>query len=544
MSAVTPHLEQQDDPSVTEEERAWFKATVVEREQGADAIGELNPPMEVQRAALEQRLERPRPPEPPPPVRPVAPAPPPPAPAPLPSAPEPAAEMEAGAAAIDWVETHGEWPPQELLEALSDEGFQELSEYVAAAHPELIDEDEDYDEDFGYEEAAGLARRRRRRALGATVVQPGAAFARRAQQASHARLLRTGWTRRAIEEALVGRELTVLLGSDLPKGKRPSSVGPNDVVLQLDEPIHDPVFNAPGTGVRNIPLLSWTSKMVCPSFSLPAGPPTFGGSCPGADGGQTIVPQRALRRAQLPVIEVQGPVDTMETVCQWCYAEGGNYRFGSNQLNQVVRLVWARQAVRNGSFHEVMSWAVEHADYRSDGDSTVAAERFVYADGELAGEPIRFFRIHDSGDFFNKDYLAAWVAVARQHPDVQFWAPSRIWARPELGAHVRRYSPPANLVIRPSSYMVDRPADDGLWSLQKQGFAGPTTVYTRTAKSVADFNPDGLPYHWDCQAYASRGEDHSCRSAKSPPPEAGGDGGTGCRACWLHPGLSVNYTKH
>lgn len=434
MTAITPHLEEQDDPSVTPEEREWFHQTPQTRIEAADLIGDLNPPYAEQ------------------------------------------FQMVAGVGAL----------------------------------------------------------------------KPGSkeAFARKAQHASHARLMRTSWTRRAIEEALVGRSLRVILGNDLPKAKRPSNVDVNDVILQLDEPIFDPVYNAPGTGIRNVALLSWTSKMSCPSFSLPAGPAAFGGACPAADGGQTIVPERKLRRAQLPVVDIQGPVDTLETVCQWCYAEGGNYRFGSNQLNQVLRMVWARQAVRDGSFEEVMGWAVQNADYRIDGDGRTPPERFLYTDDAGENQVIRFFRIHDSGDFFNKEYLSAWIAVARANPGVQFWAPTRIWAKPELGALVQRYDPPRNLIIRPSSYMVDRPADAGLWSFAQVGYAGPTTVYDKRNKPAGAFQANGDPYHWDCQAYATVGENHTCRHALSPPTEGGGDGEVGCRACWLHPELSVNYTKH
>lgn len=36
------------------------------------------------------------------------------------------------------------------------------------------------------------------------------------------------------------------------------------------------------------------------------------------------------------------------------------------------------------------------------------------------------FRIHWDGDFFSDDYASAWVAVVREHSDVQFWVYTRV----------------------------------------------------------------------------------------------------------------------
>ena len=38
----------------------------------------------------------------------------------------------------------------------------------------------------------------------------------------------------------------------------------------------------------------------------------------------------------------------------------------------------------------------------------------------------KIFRIHWDGDFFNATYVSAWHAVISQHPDIQFWAYTRV----------------------------------------------------------------------------------------------------------------------
>lgn len=37
----------------------------------------------------------------------------------------------------------------------------------------------------------------------------------------------------------------------------------------------------------------------------------------------------------------------------------------------------------------------------------------------------KFFRIHWDGDFFNREYAAAWAYVIRKNPDIQFWVYTR-----------------------------------------------------------------------------------------------------------------------
>ena len=52
--------------------------------------------------------------------------------------------------------------------------------------------------------------------------------------------------------------------------------------------------------------------------------------------------------------------------------------------------------------------------------------------GVEKGDVCGFFRIHDSGDFgvpgVTSEYIEAWSMVAGMLPQVQFWAPTRVWA--------------------------------------------------------------------------------------------------------------------
>jgi hypothetical protein len=138
---------------------------------------------------------------------------------------------------------------------------------------------------------------------------------------SHSTLLEMAWVRRAVELQLHGRQFHVQPGDISGANRR-------EVFLVLDEPVGAvPPWDPPGEGTaKQFRLLSWTSKMGTPSFSLPAGAPAQGGSCPGAQAAQSIVPLHQLRAASEHVTRITGQtVDLSRTICQYCYAEGSRY---------------------------------------------------------------------------------------------------------------------------------------------------------------------------------------------------------------------------
>ena len=371
---------------------------------------------------------------------------------------------------------------------------------------------------------------------------------------SHAGLLNMVFVREAVEASLEGVNFVAQAGDK--DGKYP-----RDVFLVLDRPIgHGPAWNpTTNPNVQQYSLLSWTSKMNAPSFSLPAGDPTNGGSCPGAAGGQSIVPEGRLIAGQRLVERImKKPVNLALSICQECYATGGQYSTGQVQYAQILRYLWSRQALHvpatnaatgepSTAFIETMVYAIGNANYKLEGGT------------DLPPEPSgrRFFRIHDSGDFFDEEYLQQWKAIARRLPETHFWAPTRIWATSwGIDAVNRINSPADNLSIRPSSYEINEKAPEDLgpgWTsgatvIANDQFMGMSPelekyVYEHAQRvPMKTAGPDPRA-NWNCQAYSTADAKHTCRKAVAPPGLGGADG-KGCRACWLAPELIVNYTLH
>ena len=146
-----------------------------------------------------------------------------------------------------------------------------------------------------------------------------------------------------------------------------------------------PQPTVPGTTVR---LLSQPSKMSCYSWSLPAA----GAACPSMNG----------------------------TICAGCYATKGSYRYPSTEKAQQARWQWTRESMRSAA--AAAPW-VQHM-------SNVIIHKVL-----LSKAP-KFFRIHDSGDFFNSTYTMAWLQVIREVNSyavthklepIKFWASTRRW---------------------------------------------------------------------------------------------------------------------
>lgn len=367
-------------------------------------------------------------------------------------------------------------------------------------------------------------------------------LANQAVEASHAGLEHMVWLRKVVEEALVGNQITVAY-----EGR--------EVLLYLAEPLPNvPAWNPPASkNVTKFSLLSWTSKMGTPSFSLPAGATAMGGSCPGANAGQTTTTKGAAESlAPLISKKIGGwPVRLAQAICQRCYAEGGQYATGLVQFAQLVRYAWTKEAVRNGTFVDVMDWAVKNANYHLDGKGTVKVE-MQDEDGRIVEREIhppverdgkKYFRVHDSGDAYDVNYLSAWFEVARRNPDVTFWAPSRVWMLPAFDRVVA--TTPTNFVLRPSAYHINEPPPR---ELNNCGWSAGTTSYKDVLKPAGKRPPGeklapgelgpSKPYDWDCQAYNTESENVTCREAEAP------DGKIGCRACWKMRDTEVNYTLH
>ena len=383
---------------------------------------------------------------------------------------------------------------------------------------------------------------------------------------SHAGLVMLAYVRDAVYGLLAERSFVVQAGTAAGKDMR-------TVYMILDAPIGPgPAWNpTTDASISKFKLLSWTSKMNTPSWSIPAGAMVLGGSCPGANAGQSVVDDKHLASNREFVNIGLGrpantPINIANSICQHCYATGGQYSTSNVQYAQILRFMWARQAIKqvvdgpdrpSTAFVETMVYAIQNANYRTDG-GTVDKDETGAEKQKLPPEPLRprrFFRLHDSGDFFSREYLEQWKQIADRCPDVTFWAPSRIWATKKGIEDVNEVNAePRNLIIRPSAYEV---GDAG--PVLGDGWAAATTVIRvgdnagmapELEQHVAGIE-HGTPragtdprYDWDCRAYATNDTKATCRKAAAPPGMGDPNTGKGCRACWVLPELRVNYSLH
>lgn len=93
--------------------------------------------------------------------------------------------------------------------------------------------------------------------------------------------------------------------------------------------------------------------------------------------------------------------------------KGKNAEFDCYAANQEMQY----DAVRANRWHN-FDLLKEAGDYKGQADLIVRSlKHFFDTDGKKDG-----VRIHESGDFYNGEYLKAWMEVARRMPDTQFYA--------------------------------------------------------------------------------------------------------------------------
>ncbi len=110
----------------------------------------------------------------------------------------------------------------------------------------------------------------------------------------------------------------------------------------------------------------------------------------------------------------------------------------------------------------------------------------------------KYFRGHDSGDFFNPEYVRVWIDICTELSDVRFWFPTRAWQdgtgneNTRMLAELTRLAALPNVVVRPSAlYFGDSaPRVNGL-------SAGSASNHDATLQCVA-YRQDG--YCGNCRA--------------------------------------------
>lgn len=142
--------------------------------------------------------------------------------------------------------------------------------------------------------------------------------------------------------------------------------------------------------------LSQTSKMPCPSFSLPAE------AC-----------KTGSKLAQQP-----------GTTCHGCYAMRGNYRFNADRRTKRLELL----------------------EHWMENDPALWVQAMVESIGNYT-----YFRWHDSGDVQSDMHLQMIDEVARALPNTKFWLPtSEVWVSKRQGLS-------QNLTVRLSATKIDGP---------------------------------------------------------------------------------------
>lgn len=173
--------------------------------------------------------------------------------------------------------------------------------------------------------------------------------------------------------------------------------------------------------VKRFGLLSATTAMPCPSFSLPAGM-----TCPGRS-------------------------TAADSVCNGCYARGGAYKNRAPADCQAARLLWTREALKTATGRD--AWA----------DTMIAA---------IEKTATSLFRWHDSGDVFNVGYAKMIRRTIQGTPTVRHWLPTRSWVRPAILRELVKVNAERNVLVRPSGLTVNSSAP------VVSGLAAGTTVYT------------------------------------------------------------------
>lgn len=350
---------------------------------------------------------------------------------------------------------------------------------------------------------------------------------------THNGLTKMLWIRRTLEDLLVGRQLNIVDGAAL--GKR-SAKERSKLYFVIDPPYTRDEISwmpaAPAT-MPYVALIGEAGKMACPTWDLPAGAMVTGGTCPGAQAGQSTVPLQIRKKAE---VAIAAPINIRTSTCQLCYALGGQYASPHVQAGEIIRHWWCREMMKTAQSREIFVNTVVRAIQ----GEMFPTERVI---DQRTGKPIIPFRIHSSGDFFSHEYAAAWIEICNQTPQVMYWAPTRTWAYPgwvnawkSLVKNIKY----GNLAIRPSSYHTDDPAPsphDIPWT---ESNAYPFTSAGTTA--IYKFNDKGEGkdprYDHACRTYAIVDEAHTCQKAMAP------DGKIGCRACWIRPDLRIDYAAH
>lgn len=167
-----------------------------------------------------------------------------------------------------------------------------------------------------------------------------------------------------------------------------------------------------------IGILSYNSKMPCPSFSLPAVD-----ACPGM------------------VVEIKDrPTDPM--ICAGCNAQKGKNALPRNVVSKMIRFEWTQDCIRRGE-SGMQEWV------------SIMAPLIRQ---ECARMETSYFRWDDSGDVFSVGYARLILLTIRATPDIMHWLPTRSYRIPAIDMVLRTVAAEPNITVRPSALGFNDPA--------------------------------------------------------------------------------------
>lgn len=122
-----------------------------------------------------------------------------------------------------------------------------------------------------------------------------------------------------------------------------------------------------------------------------------------------------------------------------------------------------------------------------------------------------YFRIHDSGDFFNVRYVRAWIMVCRALPATKFWAPTRSYQGGVMGplpvfdpllAALRELASLPNVTVRPSAldFGDTAPVVEGLHAGSSADMSDASQAYQCPAKAQYDGECGPCRHCWDAKS--------------------------------------------
>ena len=405
--------------------------------------------------------------------------------------------------------------------------------------------------------------------------------------ASNSEMTRLLWTRTLLHQALASKTFTLVRRNREIKIVLSSAFERNTIPWARSS-----------SSARNFSLFSTNSKMRCPTFDLPAGYSSVGGTCQAAGPAQTTsigrgqtaakstlleaipgvqtvgpdgTPEQAYRLKVIRGVQSLGPdgepavYDLSRTVCSYCYATGGKYGEPSVQIGELVRyavtasaLVKGNEAMREALIQAIV-WQIPNLPYdkwqvgkikkrdasgvdEDDGEEgdEVLEPAPVETPDEIRARMSRYsnvVRVHSSGDFYNPEYAKMWIEVARRLY-AAYGEKYMLWAPTRTHVLPKMAELWANAKLPPNFIIRPSAYHLGDYAPMADGLASGTSVLTPEDSAASK----GVKFDHQCGVYDLAKGKKTCVDALDP------EGNKGCRACWVRgigaDALRINYVAH